>query len=141
MSDADATETLRVDPETVVKGLEMNSRPGVSRSVVFRESAHGGRSIGGLMDTTGLVEGPLAFRPREFLPRDRDVGADPSVARRVAREEAADEADADPEEWADEAVEVWADRVRDALRDEIGQEQYGGMPVYEVEYVTEDDDE
>lgn len=143
--DQPKTIELAVAPETVIRGLELNSKPGTSRSIVFQHSAHGGYGEGVLRDVSGIRwdgEAPPVLQPRAFIEDADYVGLDVGEARRIAREEAEKEGEADPDAWADEAAEEWRDQMRALLKDEIVVE--GRFPeetdtVYHIEYVEDDE--
>lgn len=134
------THNLRVDPDTVIAGLKINSKPGEQRRVVFHHAIGGGFGDGGLEDIQGMMwdgNSPIIIRPRDFVP---DEIGDPGAARRIAREEAETE-DADPDEWEEEALEVWESDARSTLQEEIVVEPRHPeetRTVYQIEYVEGD---
>lgn len=141
-TDDDSTETynLRVDPDTVIAGLKINSKPGEERRVLFHKGM-GGYGNGTLRDVRGLMwdgEGPIQLRPRDFL--SEDVGD--YLEARTEGKRVADEEGDDPEEGADLAAEVWEEQARAWLQEEIVVEprfEEETKKVYNIEYVEDDE--
>jgi hypothetical protein len=117
-SDAEQTYKLTVDPDTIIAGLKINSKPGEQRSVLFHKNMHGEYGTGTLRDVRGLMwdgEGPIQLRPQDFLREDvGDYLEARAEGKRVAEAEGAD-----PDEGAEVAAEEWEDQARQWLQEEI----------------------
>jgi len=119
--DAEIAETLAVSPETVIRGLQLTDKPGVSRKIVFSTRVGSGGALGEgvLQDTSNLSyngEPPIQLSPSAFVP---DYLRSPSPAERTAREEARSLDGEDEEEWEEMAREEWERQVRRSLKDQI----------------------
>lgn len=142
-SNDEQTETydLRVDADTVIQGLKINSRPGEERRVLFRSQAGGGYGAGVLRDVRGLMwdgEAPPQLRPQDFIREDLES---PQEARLEARRVAEEEGD-DPEAAEEVAMELWEDQARGWLQDQIVVEPRfpeENRTVYNIEYVSDDE--
>jgi hypothetical protein len=139
-ADTDAqTYEITVDPDAVITGLKINSKPGEDRSVVFHRNMHGEYGEGTLRDVRGLMwdgEGPILLRPQDFL--EDDVGD--YLETRAEGKRAAEQEGEDPEEGAEVAAEVWEEQARQWLQEEIVVEPR--LPeeertVYHVSYETD----
>jgi len=117
-SDAEQTYELTVDPDTVITGLKINSKPGEERRVLFHKDMHGNYGSGTLRDVRGLMwdgEGPIQLRPRDFLREDiGDYLEARTQGKRVAEEEGGD-----PDKGAEIAAKEWEDQARAWLQEEI----------------------
>jgi hypothetical protein len=117
-TDAEQAHELTVDPDTIISGLKINSKPGEERRVLFHKNMHGNYGSGTLRDVRGLMwdgEGPIQLRPRDFLREDiGDYLEARTQGKRVAEEEGGD-----PDKGAEVAAKEWEDQARAWLQEEI----------------------